>query len=163
MNTKAAERKRIYELSSPQSSGKTKRKVNFTPVRKISKASKLNSKSFEKINYFEVDLDSNKATCSSEFKEAIFAAFQHVNITLYYYLENQRIETIEILIREDNVIRDFIQAAIEQINAKLKEEKKCYCFNPTLSEYSIKIVKKNGMPKHDIPSINISYLYHLIN
>lgn len=157
MNTKA-ERRRIYELSSPQSSGKVKRKVIFTPVRKIKhKRSKLNSKSFEKTNYYEVDLESNKATCSSEFREAIFAAFQNVNITLFYYLDNNRIEIIEILISEDNAIKHFIQAAIDQINAKLKQEKQLYYFDPTLHQYSVKVVKKNGMPNHDVPSRNNKY------
>ena len=54
------ERRRILELSSPQSSGRTKMKVQLTPLRKIRSklTSKLNNRGYEENNLSDVEIDS---------------------------------------------------------------------------------------------------------
>ena len=52
------ERRRILELSSPQSSGRTKMKVQLTPLRKIRSklTSKLNNRGYEENNLSDVEI-----------------------------------------------------------------------------------------------------------
>ena len=65
------ERRRILELSSPQSSGRTKMKVQLTPLRKIQSklTSKLNNRGYEENNLSDVEIDS---TPSPYFKKSQF-------------------------------------------------------------------------------------------
>lgn len=152
------ERRRILELSSPQSSGRTKTKVQLTPVRKIRSrlTSKLNNRSFEQNDLSDVEIDSNRATCSSGFEEFTnFSIFQNINVTLYYYLTNEVTQTIQILISEDKTIAEFIKFSLEKINETLKNEKKNFLFDTTNTDkYSIREVKKNGNPNYDFPVFN---------
>ena len=152
------ERRRILELSSPQSSGRSKTKVQLTPVRKIRSrlTSKLNNRSFEQNDISEIEIDSNRATCSSGFEEfTTFSIFQNVNISLSYYSEDKSIQVIEILVSEDKTISDFIKVSIEQINAQLKNNKKNFVLDSThLDNYSIREVKKSGKPNYELPIFN---------
>ena len=65
------ERRRILELSSPQSSGRTKMKVQLTPLQKIRSklTSKLNNRGYEENNLSDVEIDS---TPSPYFKTSQF-------------------------------------------------------------------------------------------
>ena len=60
------ERRRILELSSPQSSGRTKMKVQLTPLRKIRSklTSKLNNRGYEENNLSDVEIDSTPSPIS---------------------------------------------------------------------------------------------------
>ena len=151
------EKKRILELTSAQSLGKTKPKVHLTPIRRIRgrMASRLNNKSFEKYEFSEGEIQSNKATCSSGNDNTTFSIFQNINILLYYYLENDEINNIEILVNEDKTIFEFIRFSLNIINEQLRSEKKNIQFNMSqLDKYCIKEVKKNGLPNHDLPIFN---------
>ena len=151
------EKKRILELTSDQSLGKTKPKVHLTPIRRIRgrMASRLNNKSFEKYEFSEGEIQSNKATCSSGNDNTTFSIFQNINILLYYYLENDEINNIEILVNEDKTIFEFIRFSLNIINEQLRSEKKNIQFNMSqLDKYCIKEVKKNGLPNHDLPIFN---------
>ena len=151
------EKKRILELTSAQSLGKTKPKVHLTPVKRIRgrMASRLNNKSFEKYEFSEGEIQSNKATCSSGNDNTTFSIFQNINILLYYYLENDEINNIEILVNEDKTIFEFIRFSLNIINEQLRSEKKNIQFNMNqLDKYCIKEVKKNGLPNHDLPIFN---------
>ena len=148
------EKKRILELSSAQSLGKTKPKVHLTPVKRIRgrMVSRLNNKSFEKHEFSEEEIQSNKATCSSGNDNTTFSIFQNINILLYYYLENDEIYNIEILVNEDKTIYEFIRFSLNIINEQLRSEKKNIQFNMSqLDKYCIKEVKKNGLPNNDLP------------
>ena len=148
------EKRRILELSSPQSSGRSKPRVHLTPVRRIRgrMASRLNNKSLEKYDFSEGEIESNKATCSSGNDNSTFFIFQNINILLYYYLENNQIQNIEILVNEDKTISEFIRFSLNIINEQLRSEKKNIQFNMTqLDKYCIKEVKKNGLPNNDLP------------
>ena len=142
------EKKRILELTSPQSSiGKSKAKIHLSPIRKMNY--KLNNKSFEN---FSEEIISNKATCSSGNDNSTFFIFQNINILLYYYLENNEIHNIEILVNEDKTIAEFIRFSLNIINEQLRSEKKNIRFNTNqLDKYCIKEVKKNGLPNNDLP------------
>ena len=111
------EKKRIFELASAQSLGKTKPKVHLTPVKRIRgrMACRLNNKSFEKYEFSEGEIQSNKATCSSGNDNTTFSIFQNINILLYYYLENDEINNIEILVNEDKTIFEFIRFSLNII------------------------------------------------
>ena len=152
------ERRRILELSSPQSSGRSKTKVQLTPVRKIRNhlTSKLNNRSFEQNDISDIEIDSNRATCSSGFEEfTTFSIFQNVNISLSYFSEDKTIQVIEILVSEDKTISEFIKVSIEQINTHLKNNNKNYVLDSThLDNYSIREVKKSGRPNYDLPIFN---------
>ena len=151
------EKKRILELSSAQSLGKTKPKVHLTPVKRIRgrMVSRLNNKSFEKHEFSEEEIQSNKATCSSGNDNTTFSIFQNINILLYYYLENDEIYNIEILVNEDKTIFEFIRFSLNIINEQLRSEKKNIQFNMNqLDKYCIKEVKKNGLPNNDLPIFN---------
>ena len=152
------ERRRILELSSPQSSGRSKTKVQLTPVRKIRSrlTSKLNNRSFEQNDISDIEIDSNRATCSSGFEEfTTFSIFQNVNISLSYFSEDKTIQVIEVLVSEDKTISEFIKISIEQINSQLKNNKKHFMLDSThLDNYSIREVKKNGNPNYDLPIFN---------
>ena len=152
------ERRRILELSSPQSSGRSKTKVQLTPVRKIRNhlTSKLNNRSFEQNDISDIEIDSNRATCSSGFEEfTTFSIFQNVNISLSYFSEDKSIQVIEVLVSEDKTISEFIKISIEQINSKLKNNKKTFILDSThLDNYSLREVKKNGKPNYDLPIFN---------
>ena len=152
------ERRRILELSSPQSSGRSKTKVQLTPVRKIRNhlTSKLNNRSFEQNDISDIEIDSNRATCSSGFEEfTTFSIFQNVNISLSYFSEDKSIQVIEVLVSEDKTISEFIKISIEQINSQLKNNKKTFILNSThLDNYSLREVKKNGKPNYDLPIFN---------
>ena len=152
------ERRRILELSSPQSSGRSKTKVQLTPVRKIRNhlTSKLNNRSFEQNDISDIEIDSNRATCSSGFEEfTTFSIFQNVNISLSYFSEEKSIQVIEVLVSEDKTISEFIKISIEQINSQLKNNKKTFILNSThLDNYSLREVKKNGKPNYDLPIFN---------
>ena len=151
------EKKRILELTSAQSLGKTKPKVHLTPIRRIRgrMASRLNNKSFEKYEFSEGEIQSNKATCSSGNDNTTFSIFQNINILLYYYLENDEIYNIEILVNEDKTIYEFIRFSLNIINEQLRSEKKNIQFNMNqLDKYCIKEVKKNGLPNNDLPIFN---------
>ena len=151
------EKKRIFELASAQSLGKTKPKVHLTPVKRIRgrMASRLNNKSFEKHEFSEEEIQSNKATCSSGNDNTTFSIFQNINILLYYYLENDEIYNIEILVNEDKTIFEFIRFSLNIINEQLRSEKKNIQFNMNqLDKYCIKEVKKNGLPNNDLPIFN---------
>ena len=151
------EKKRIFELASAQSLGKTKPKVHLTPVKRIRgrMASRLNNKSFEKHEFSEEEIQSNKATCSSGNDNTTFSIFQNINILLYYYLENDEIYNIEILVNEDKTIYEFIRFSLNIINEQLRSEKKNIQFNMNqLDKYCIKEVKKNGLPNNDLPIFN---------
>jgi hypothetical protein len=148
------EKKRILELTSAQSLGKTKPKVHLTPVKRIRgrMACRLNNKSFEKYEFSEGEIQSNKATCSSGNDNTTFSIFQNINILLYYYLENDEINNIEILVNEDKTIFEFIRFSLNIINEQLRSEKKNIQFNMSqLDKYCIKEVKKNGLPNNDLP------------
>ena len=148
------EKRRILELSSPQSSGRSKPRVRLTPIRKIRgrMASRLNNKSLEKYDFSEGEIESNRATCSSGNDKTTFSIFQNINILLYYYLENDEIQNIEILVNEDKTISEFIRFSLNIINEQLRSEKKNIQFNMTqLDKYCIKEVKKNGLPNNDLP------------
>lgn len=152
------ERRRILELSSPQSSGRSKTKVQLTPVRKIRNhlTSKLNNRSFEQNDISDIEIDSNRATCSSGFEEfTTFSIFQNVNISLSYFSEDKSIQVIEVLVSEDKTISEFIKISIEQINSQLKNNKKTFILDSThLDNYSLREVKKNGKPNYDLPIFN---------
>ena len=152
------ERRRILELSSPQSSGRSKTKVQLTPVRKIRSrlTSKLNNRSFEQNDISDIEIDSNRATCSSGFEEfTTFSIFQNVNISLSYFSEDKTIQLIDVLVSEDKTISEFIKVSIEQINSQLKNNKKHFMLDSThLDNYSIREVKKNGKPNYDLPIFN---------
>ena len=151
------EKKRIFELASAQSLGKTKPKVHLTPVKRIRgrMVSRLNNKSFEKHEFSEEEIQSNKATCSSGNDNTTFSIFQNINILLYYYLENDEINNIEILVNEDKTIFEFIRFSLNIINEQLRSEKKNIQFNMNqLDKYCIKEVKKNGLPNNDLPIFN---------
>ena len=152
------ERRRILELSSPQSSGRSKTKVQLTPVRKIRNhlTSKLNNRSFEQNDISDIEIDSNRATCSSGFEEfTTFSIFQNVNISLSYFSEDKSIQVIEVLVSEDKTISEFIKISIEQINTQLKNNKKTFILDSThLDNYSLREVKKNGKPNYDLPIFN---------
>ena len=151
------EKKRIFELASDQSLGKTKLKVHLTPVKRIRgrMVSRLNNKSFEKHEFSEEEIQSNKATCSSGNDNTTFSIFQNINILLYYYLENDEIYNIEILVNEDKTIYEFIRFSLNIINEQLRSEKKNIQFNMNqLDKYCIKEVKKNGLPNNDLPIFN---------
>ena len=152
------ERRRILELSSPQSSGRSKTKVQLTPVRKIRNhlTSKLNNRSFEQNDISDIEIDSNRATCSSGFEEfTTFSIFQNVNISLSYFSEDKSIQVIEVLVSEDKTISEFIKISIEQINSQLKTNKKTFILDSThLDNYSLREVKKNGKPNYDLPIFN---------
>ena len=151
------EKKRIFELASAQSLGKTKPKVHLTPVKRIRgrMACRLNNKSFEKYEFSEGEIQSNKATCSSGNDNTTFSIFQNINILLYYYLENDEINNIEILVNEDKTIFEFIRFSLNIINEQLRSEKKNIQFNMNqLDKYCIKEVKKNGLPNNDLPIFN---------
>ena len=152
------ERRRILELSSPQSSGRSKTKVQLTPVRKIRNhlTSKLNNRSFEQNDISDIEIDSNRATCSSGFEEfTTFSIFQNVNISLSYFSEEKSIQVIEVLVSEDKTISEFIKISIEQINSQLKNNKKTFILDSThLDNYSLREVKKNGKPNYDLPIFN---------
>ena len=152
------ERRRILELSSPQSSGRSKTKVQLTPVRKIRNhlTSKLNNRSFEQNDISDIEIDSNRATCSSGFEEfTTFSIFQNVNISLSYFSEDKSIQVIEVLVSEDKTISEFIKISIEQINCQLKNNKKTFILDSThLDNYSLREVKKNGKPNYDLPIFN---------
>jgi len=151
------EKKRIFELASAQSLGKTKPKVHLTPVKRIRgrMVSRLNNKSFEKHEFSEEEIQSNKATCSSGNDNTTFSIFQNINILLYYYLENDEIYNIEILVNEDKTIYEFIRFSLNIINEQLRSEKKNIQFNMNqLDKYCIKEVKKNGLPNNDLPIFN---------
>ena len=152
------ERRRILELSSPQSSGRSKTKVQLTPVRKIRNHlnSKLNNRSFEQNDISDIEIDSNRATCSSGFEEfTTFSIFQNVNISLSYFSEDKSIQVIEVLVSEDKTISEFIKISIEQINSQLKNNKKTFILDSThLDNYSLREVKKNGKPNYDLPIFN---------
>ena len=149
------EKKRILELTSPQSSiGKSKAKIHLSPIRKMNY--KLNNKSFEK---FSEEIVSNKATCSSGNDNSTFFIFQNINILLYYYLENNQIQNIEILVNEDKTIEEFISFSLNIINEELRSEKKNFQFNmEELNKYCIKFVKENGLPNNDIPKFNSEFI-----
>ena len=156
-NVHKKEKRRILELSSPQSSGRTKPRVHLTPVRRIRgrMASRLNNKSLEKYDFSEGEIESNKATCSSGNDNTTFSIFQNINILLYYYLENDEIQNIEILVNEDKTISEFIRFSLNIINEQLRSEKKNIQFNMNqLDKYCIKEVKKNGLPNNDLPIFN---------
>ena len=152
------ERRRILELSSPQSSGRSKTKVQLTPVRKIRNhlTSKLNNRSFEQNDISDIEIDSNRATCSSGFEEfTTFSIFQNVNISLSYFSEDKSIQVVEVLVSEDKTISEFIKISIEQINSQLKNNKKTFILDSThLDNYSLREVKKNGKPNYDLPIFN---------
>ena len=152
------ERRRILELSSPQSSGRSKTKVQLTPVRKIRNhlTSKLNNRSFQQNDISDIEIDSNRATCSSGFEEfTTFSIFQNVNISLSYFSEDKSIQVIEVLVSEDKTISEFIKISIEQINSQLKNNKKTFILDSThLDNYSLREVKKNGKPNYDLPIFN---------
>ena len=152
------ERRRILELSSPQSSGRSKTKVQLAPVRKIRNhlTSKLNNRSFEQNDISDIEIDSNRATCSSGFEEfTTFSIFQNVNISLSYFSEDKSIQVIEVLVSEDKTISEFIKISIEQINSQLKNNKKTFILDSThLDNYSLREVKKNGKPNYDLPIFN---------
>jgi hypothetical protein len=148
------EKRRILELSSPQSSGRSKPRVRLTPIRKIRgrMASRLNNKSLEKYDFSEGKIESNRATCSSGNDNTTFSIIQNINILLYYYLENNEIQNIEILVNEDKTIAEFIRFSLNIINEQLRSEKKNIQFNTNqLDKYCIKEVKKNGLPNNDLP------------
>jgi hypothetical protein len=149
------EKKRILELTSPQSSiGKSKAKIHLSPIRKMNY--KLNNKSFEN---FSEEIISNKATCSSGNDNSTFFIFQNINILLYYYLENNQIQNIEILVNEDKTIEEFISFSLNIINEELRSEKKNFQFNmEELNKYCIKFVKENGLPNNDIPKFNSEFI-----
>ena len=149
------EKKRILELTSPQSSiGKSKAKIHLSPIRKMNY--KLNNKSFEN---FSEEIISNKATCSSGNDNSTFFIFQNINILLYYYLENNQIQNIEILVNEDKTIEEFISFSLNIINEELRSEKKNIQFNmEELNKYCIKFVKENGLPNNDIPKFNSEFI-----
>ena len=153
-NVHKKEKRRILELSSPQSSGRSKPRVRLTPIRKIRgrMASRLNNKSLEKYDFSEGKIESNRATCSSGNDNTTFSIIQNINILLYYYLENNEIHNIEILVNEDKTIAEFIRFSLNIINEKLRSEKKNIQFNTNqLDKYCIKEVKKNGLPNNDLP------------
>ena len=117
---------------------------------------KLNNKSFEK---FSEEIISNKATCSSGNDNSTFFIFQNINILLYYYLENNQIQNIEILVNEDKTIEEFISFSLNIINEELRSEKKNFQFNmEELNKYCIKFVKENGLPNNDIPKFNSEFI-----
>ena len=144
------EKKRILELTSPQSSiGKSKAKIHLSPIRKMNY--KLNNKSFEN---FSEEIISNKATCSSGNDNSTFFIFQNINILLYYQIQN-----IEILVNEDKTIEEFISFSLNIINEELRSEKKNFQFNmEELNKYCIKFVKENGLPNNDIPKFNSEFI-----
>ena len=154
------ERRRILELSSPQSSGRTKMKVQLTPLRKIRSklTSKLNNRSYEENNLSDVEIDSNRATCSSGCDEFnTFSVFQNVSVSLYYYLNDETVHCIEILISEDKTIAEFIKFSIEKINEELKKNKSTFYIDEVnVKKYSIREVKKSGKPNYDLPIFNNS-------
>ena len=154
-NVHKKEKRRILELSSPQSSGRTKPRVHLTPVRRIRgrMASRLNNKSLEKYDFSEGEIESNKATCSSGNDNTTFSIFQNINILLYYYLENDEIQNIEILVNEDKTISEFIRFSLNIINEQLRSEKKNIQFNITqLNKY---------YSKEDIKYRLINNYYHI--
>ena len=132
--------------------------MQLTPVRKIRSrlTSKLNNRSFEQNDISEIEIDSNRATCSSGFEEfTTFSIFQNVNISLSYYSEDKSIQVIEVLVSEDKTISEFIKISIEQINSQLKNNKKTFILDSThLDNYSLREVKKNGKPNYDLPIFN---------
>ena len=148
------EKRRILEIYSPKSScEKTHPKIKLTPLKKFSKIRKKN-KSFEKSDFSENEIDSNKATCSFTSEENGFSFFQTVNIKLFYYI-NKQIKSIEIIINENSTIFDFIRFSINLINETLKQEKFAFKLNnKNIENYRIKIAKKNGLPNFDYPSFN---------
>ena len=152
------ERRRILELSSPQSSGRSKTKVQLTPVRKIRNhlTSKLNNRSCEQNDITDIEIDSNRATCSSGFEEfTTYSIYKNVNISLSYFSEDKSIQVIEVLVSEDKTISEFIKISIEQINSQLKNNKKTFILDSThLDNYSLREVKKNGKPNYDLPIFN---------
>lgn len=154
-NTKK-ERRRILELSSPQSSGRAKPKVHLTPIRKLNAKltqGKLKNRSFEQ-NDIEAEIDSNRATCSSGFEEEQFSFFQNVNIDVFYYINNET-SKISILISEDKTINELIKTSLNEINKfLLSNGKKFQLDNKNISSYSIREVKKNGLPNYDFPVFN---------
>ena len=155
------EKRRILELSSPQSSGRSKPRVRLTPIRKIRgrMASRLNNKSLEKYDFSEGKIESNRATCSSGNDNTTFSIIQNINILLYYYLENNEIHNIEILVNEDKTIEEFISFSLNIINEELRSEKKNFQFNmEELNKYCIKFVKENGLPNNDIPKFNSEFI-----
>ena len=154
------ERRRILELSSPQSSGRTKMKVQLTPLRKIRSklTSKLNNRGYEENNLSDVEIDSNRATCSSGCDDFnTFSVFQNVSVSLYYYLNDETVHCIEILISEDKTIGEFIKFSIEKINEELKRNKSTFYIDAVnVEKYSIREVKKSGKPNYDLPIFNYS-------
>lgn len=154
------ERRRILELSSPQSSGRTKMKVQLTPLRKIRSklSSKLSNRSFEENNLSDVEIDSNRATCSSGFDDFnTFSVFQNVSVSLNYFLNDETVHSINILISEDKTIAEFIKFSIEKINEELKKTQSSFYIDAVnIDKYSIREVKKNGKPNYELPIFNNS-------
>ena len=148
---KKNEKRRILEIYRPKSSDeKIIQKINLKQI----KITKKKNKSFEKNDFYENEINSNKATCSFTSEENGFSFFQTVNIKLFYYI-NEQIKNIEIIINENNTIFDFIRFSINLINENLKQENFGFKLNnKNIEKYQIKIAKKNGMPNFDYPSFN---------